>query len=535
MVLCKSNTGLGRYIMLKNRVSIGSGILLVMVVFLLSVGVEAKTWSVRSNFSYSGITNRTVAGMATNSTDANNPTLFFMDANTVDGELDFFVLNGDGAKLFNWSSSSGFATSARGLAVGTSLPSTGWNVTVGTTSGLTIYVINQTGGVKANRTLSGLVCQGIFGLWTNANNGSFGEYWVADSNDPHSCNYNTSGDGGTTNDYDGYASFVYGFVGNFTSKDDGGYMVVSNTQAQMFEVDSNFNVLETIDLNALGISAPRWIATTNKDTPFSDVWIASDIGNMIYYVSSALPGTITGSPIANASIVLQQHKLNLSVEISSGSSLASAFLETNQTGVFKNWTGGRYGSPLSLTSNPNQKMNVSFLWINEIYNPSSGNISVSWRVHFNNSLGVRNQTSYGVFNATVMTVVDNDTSIGISDLVVDAYTNISISFNATASIEFSILLPATIGNTTFKECAYRSSGGSRIRSLNSSLNTGGGSLIYCNVTIYDLKVNSTGTIKIMPDISLTADKPSNIPSAIAAGVLVTIIVVYSYRVIRKKS
>jgi len=75
-------------------------------------------------------------------------------------------------------------------------------------------------------------------------------------------------------------------------------------------------------------------------------------------------------------------------------SLEWAWLETNETGVWKNHTDNLYGSPLSMGSTVATWTTANFSWYNTT---TAGNTGVGWRIWFNDSSGNENVTDNLVF------------------------------------------------------------------------------------------------------------------------------------------
>ena len=74
--------------------------------------------------------------------------------------------------------------------------------------------------------------------------------------------------------------------------------------------------------------------------------------------------------------------------------LTMAWLATNETGVWQNWTNslsGRYGSPINITSGQVNTWNqTNFTWSNSTI---QGSTNVSWKIYYNDSSGNVNETA----------------------------------------------------------------------------------------------------------------------------------------------
>jgi len=96
--------------------------------------------------------------------------------------------------------------------------------------------------------------------------------------------------------------------------------------------------------------------------------------------------------------------------------LTTAWLATNETGTWINWTKSNYntyGSPVNVTfgENPPTAMyQVNFTWSNSSL---EGNVSINWKVYLNDSSG--NVAETGVMNFSLLPTISISTLIGTVD------------------------------------------------------------------------------------------------------------------------
>jgi len=81
-----------------------------------------------------------------------------------------------------------------------------------------------------------------------------------------------------------------------------------------------------------------------------------------------------------------------------GGNLTNAWLATNETGVWQNWSMGKYGSPINFSAPNNSRWLWSnFSWQNGSITPGT---NVGWRIYYQDNEGRTNNTGVMVFNVT---------------------------------------------------------------------------------------------------------------------------------------
>ncbi len=97
-------------------------------------------------------------------------------------------------------------------------------------------------------------------------------------------------------------------------------------------------------------------------------------------------------------------QLNLSATGTDETNLTMAWLATNETGEWINWSNGMpnpYGSPINITTNPVTGANITnFTWSNSTL---AGNTTIQWKIYYNDSSGNINET--GVMNFSLLPTI----------------------------------------------------------------------------------------------------------------------------------
>jgi hypothetical protein len=138
----------------------------------------------------------------------------------------------------------------------------------------------------------------------------------------------------------------------------------------------------------------------------------------------------------SASTVSQSGTLNLSANVADTVGLSVAFLSTNESGVWVNYTrGDRYGSPLNMSGTSGT---ASFIWTNYSL---EGGVNIGWIIYVNDTSGNVAQT--GQLNFTLLKTI----SISINPNALEMGKLAPGGYNSTGTTAGYNPLPFVINNT----------------------------------------------------------------------------------------
>ena len=92
-------------------------------------------------------------------------------------------------------------------------------------------------------------------------------------------------------------------------------------------------------------------------------------------------------------LIYTKNSIQLSAEVFDDVGLSYAWLSTNETGEWKNYTDGTYGSPIYLNNLANSWVLVNFSWKNDSFLAGS----VAWKIYVNDTTGKENVTEENIF------------------------------------------------------------------------------------------------------------------------------------------
>jgi len=343
---------------------------------------------------------------------------------------------------------------------------------------------------------------------------------------------------GTTTNTCSIASFTSGNLGgiatNYTTTPAVDFWIGDAGNNEIYRIDNTCVRQETIDVGSLGITDISGITTRFRGGNGDDLYVVDAATKTIYLISQTSPATTATPGVSNISSVELLKEVNLSFGVTTVASSAFATLITNQTGIFDNITDGRYGSPFTLNGSANIILNASFIWIDEMFTYTGFNQTLGYQVMVNDSLGNVNISTVSTIkvNAFVITELSNVRSI--SSIVRNGFPNITITFNRTATQDFSLIMPSVFGNATFSGCNYEAFFAERIQSLNTSFRDAGEILEYCNITFFSARFNSSGVFTLVVSERFSFVSPRNLPVAIGGAAIITFIIVYLIRITRRK-
>jgi hypothetical protein len=204
----------------------------------------------------------------------------------------------------------------------------------------------------------------------------------------------------------------------------------------------------------------------------------------------------------------------------SGIGLNMSWIETNETGSFKNYTDGTYGSPRSHNS-VLTAVTVNFTWRNT--STGSANKVIAWRICANDSNGLISCGSYKYIYHIPYLV--SYTGNVLSSVSVSNENDVSVYWSGTGSPVFNISMPF-YGGAGGGYCNYKVTNAKSVTISNAT------DSCFLYVTSKLRYANERNRVQLAPELRLTT--PKNLPSAIGAAAITGLIVVYAYVKKRKK-
>lgn len=326
----------------------------------------------------------------------------------------------------------------------------------------------------------------------------------------------------------------FGIATNSSRGDQNMYFFTSDNPEILCQVDNNGAKIDSIDLAALGIAAPRGLEVRERNGTATTFWIIDTATDQLFRITSDEISTSITAPTSNQTSVQLLREINLSSGVQTAGTSAFATLITNQTGEFKNITDGRYGSPLALRGVTNTLENASFIWIDDMFTYAGFNQTVGYQVMVNDTLGSTNISVISTFRANSHVITEASGVRSISQINRDGFPNVTITFNRSATTNFDMLMPSIARNATFSGCNFEAEFAGRIRTTNQTMDNTSTAIQFCNISFFDAKINTTGTFKLSASIRFSPVSPRNLPVIIGALGILTFIVVYAVRIIRKK-
>ena len=294
----------------------------------------------------------------------------------------------------------------------------------------------------------------------------------------------------------------------------------------IYHVSGSGDLLETIDVGALGIADPHGIDTPDKGGAVDEIYILAQNDQVLYKIATTQTAPTFVAMAQNQTKTAEKGAAIFHANFSDDVLLHSCILSTNETGSWINYSSGTYGSPAYAGTGPSVTYEANFTWINNLFSVSGLPIYFNWSVHCNDSLGLWTASTQLTQNATPTTAICNGTDVNITSINTSVANNVTITFVGTGTPECLVLLPKFYRNASLSECNYKCDICSKIRTYNYSASS-------CGVN-FTCSVNDTrNRIRIDEDISIKVHLPSNIPAGIAAGVIFSFLVIYTVSITRR--
>jgi len=504
-------------------------IMVILVVLALAISAHA-VWVVHSSFDLNS-ENTESKGITTNGTSTEAGDIWVVDQ--VDRSIYHYRPDGTFVDQF---STAGITENAPLTVWINRTPGDNYSMFFTTTADNIVFIMNRSNATTGNFSLATNGLADIAGLESNNTNSKIDTFFILQQNVRKLNTINVNDGINSSCSLASFAGFsLVGLATNSSENPTDNLYLTDDQTDSVFRIDNTCKLLETIDIGDLGIGRPRGIATLFRNAPVNDLLIADSSSEKMFRITQKIASTSFQNQIQNETAVKMQRQANLSVEISTAIGNAVALLATNESGTLTNFTNGRHGSPKTLSGDQDSFETVSFIWTNEVFGILNLNQSIGWQISFNDTIGNENQTAIFVFNATPMVLTVPTANTTVSDIEVTSFNNITMKFNNTQTVSFDLIVPSVFRNVTFSDCAYVADFGQRIRTGNATVNPNASNPDFCNVTFFLAEVNTTGDFKLGAEVRLLAVLPSNIPAAIAGGIIFTFIVVYLINIRRKQS
>jgi hypothetical protein len=192
--------------------------------------------------------------------------------------------------------------------------------------------------------------------------------------------------------------------------------LVNNTFVSMTGTGNWSNVTKTIN-STVGCTI-RWCVYAN-DT--SNNWNGTSCLNPFSYITTSADSIppLWQNPGTNDTdnSILQGQAINLTAQGKDETALDWAWLATNETGVWQNKTN--YSSPMNMNNVANTWTWSNFTWSNSSVG-GIGNVTVGWRIYYNDTSGNENATDIRTFEIVPLQIIitlESDSMNSLSQIV----------------------------------------------------------------------------------------------------------------------